>query len=428
MNNINNSRTNKNYKVIVAHPAMQHSFHTAIALKKNNNLFKYITTVYDKEFSLTRLFLKFLKGNFYKKLAAHKTDGLDDNDVLQISEFESLLLLALRRIDKKRRFVDKFNNFIIKRFNIKVAKYAIKNHIDAIILYDTLALTALEYIKSKKANIKLILDMSAPNAHYMDIIYKNDIKLNPEISIKLIEETQTSIYKQRIKTALDEMKLADYFLVASTFTKKSLVFDRVSESKIINCQYGIDYSRIVKRENKSSIDKRLNCIFVGNVTQKKGIFYLFQAIDVLGTDNYQFNIIGDYDRSDVNITKYKEKCNFTGHITKDKLKVYLSNADVMVFPSLCDGFGFAALEALASGIPVISTKNAGVSDLIVNGHNGYIVEAGNSKQIIEKLSQLEVNRDLLSIMSENASKTPLDYQWEDYYSLLNSAINKVLTS
>ena len=54
----------KKYKVLIAHSAQQHSFRTAVALKENGYLFKYITTVYDKKGSLTSIGKKFLRGEW----------------------------------------------------------------------------------------------------------------------------------------------------------------------------------------------------------------------------------------------------------------------------------------------------------------------------------------------------------------------------
>lgn len=68
-------------KIIVAHPGKQHSFQTAIALKENGILFQYITTLYDKKFSLL-YFLKFiLRGKSLRKALSRKSAELEDNDV-----------------------------------------------------------------------------------------------------------------------------------------------------------------------------------------------------------------------------------------------------------------------------------------------------------------------------------------------------------
>ena len=70
-----------NKKVIVVHPGKQHSFRLAEALKKDNMLLNYVTTVYDKKYSLTHLFGSFLKGDNKKRFLTRKSEIFDENVV-----------------------------------------------------------------------------------------------------------------------------------------------------------------------------------------------------------------------------------------------------------------------------------------------------------------------------------------------------------
>ena len=69
--------------IIVAHEGKQHSFRTAEALLQKGYLFKYITTIYDKPFSLTRIVKYLLRGDAKKKCASHRDEALPDDMVLQ---------------------------------------------------------------------------------------------------------------------------------------------------------------------------------------------------------------------------------------------------------------------------------------------------------------------------------------------------------
>ena len=79
-------------RVIVAHPDRQHSFFLATALKKKGILDAYITTIYDKETSITARVKKILKGNIKKKAASRKCEFLDDKDVIQYNELYNLCI------------------------------------------------------------------------------------------------------------------------------------------------------------------------------------------------------------------------------------------------------------------------------------------------------------------------------------------------
>ena len=145
-------------KVLVAHPLKQHSFQTAMALKEAGMLEKYITTVYVKDGSLTKKILPFLKGNTKKKAESRSCPPLD-NDVKQILEFESLAYLGMQRITKLKLFRRWFIRIVINQFGIKVAKYAIKHNVDAVIMYDTTATTCFEYLKKHAPHIKRVFYM-----------------------------------------------------------------------------------------------------------------------------------------------------------------------------------------------------------------------------------------------------------------------------
>lgn len=413
----------KKYKVLIAHSAQQHSFRTAVALKENGYLFKYITTVYDKKGSLTSIGKKFLRGDDRTRANTRKCDDLNDNEVIQFCELLGLMLLFLQRVDRSKKIYNLLDRYIVNRFNKKVAKYAIKNDVDMIIMYDTLCYKTFEIIKSKSPNIKRVIDMSAPNYIYMDKIFREDLGKNKEYSDELEREISTKSYKRRLDESLKEINLADYFIVASNFTKKSLEYSGKDGSLIFTCPYGIDGDmyKYKKKQNKDTV----NCIFVGRITQKKGVFYFLEAIKSLDESKFTFKLIGNYDSESKYFDDFKYKCEFTGHITKDKVIKACQDADIMVFSSLADGFGLSALEAMSCGVPVICSSNAGVSDLIIDGYNGFIISPGDSNSIYEKLTWAQENKDILRKMGLNAKKTAENQSWDNYNKKIKNSIDLI---
>ncbi len=419
---------NGNYKIIIAHPAQQHSYRTAVALKESGYLYKYVTTVYNKQRSLTSFVTKFLKGDNYKRASGRNCSNLDDNDVIQFCELGSLFLLFLQRVDKKKILYNKWKDIITNSFNKKVVKYALKNNVDAVVLYDTWAYTGLKLLKNKAPEIIRIIDMSAPSFAYMDKIFKEDLIKNGRYDTSLKQEIDSPIYNETLQKSVEEIKLANYFFVASSFSAQSLIHHNVPEERILITPYGIDsslYSRGEFKQNISYKNRKLNCIFVGRVTQKKGAFYLLKAIDRVRQDEFSFKFVGTFEKSNNYFEDYKEVCEFEGHVTKDKMISLYNNADIMIFPSLADGFGLSVLEALSFGIPVICSENAGVSDLIINGYNGFVIPAGNEIEIYNKLQWFSNNREQLVTMSKNARKTALEYTWEKYNTEINTAIKHI---
>ena len=211
-------------KVLIAHPAQQHSYRLAIALKKAGMLDKYITTVYYKNRSLTYFVSKFLKGSLKIKAENRHCTYIDDNEVIQYCEGEGLLkLVALNtRFLKKKYDLIKYNT--ADRFAKKVAKYAIKHHVDAVVTYDDCSPLLFEELQKKAPNILRILDMSAANILYMRNIYERDMDIVPSFANRLRKERSICWNPIIINRAEREIKATQKFLVPSNFVAKSLEF------------------------------------------------------------------------------------------------------------------------------------------------------------------------------------------------------------
>lgn len=413
----------KSKKIVVAHPDKQHSFKTAVALLEVGVLQKYITTVYDKPGSLTHFFAKIATGTFKKKLQAHKSAEITDKDVKQFSELLSLFLLLLARVDKNRRMYCKVKTYRDKVFNKKVAKYCKKNRIEAIISYDVVSAQLYESLGSY--NITKILDMSAPHFEYMCKIFENEVKKHCDSSLEpLLISPMFRYWREQSKK---EIICADAFLVASEFTKKSLVESGVNEDQIFKCVYGLDHDFFNADNRKENTSDLLRCVYVGSVTEQKGCRYLFEAIQRIKSTNnsqFEFTIVGGYDSSNPLIRSVKDSCNFVGHVLPDELKGILLRSDVFIFPSLADGFGFSVLEAMACGVVPICSKNAGASDLIEDGKNGFLIDASNTNAICKVLELLNKDKTKLILMKNEVALSSFFCTWKHYNNELEQNLSK----
>jgi glycosyltransferase involved in cell wall biosynthesis len=171
---------------------------------------------------------------------------------------------------------------------------------------------------------------------------------------------------------------------------------------------GIDLKHIVQVENKDKTnlkkelsidDDKINILYMGQLCPLKGVHYLLDAISLIVQEypNIMLYIVGDhiieeyksYTDELVRITKkYKLERNvfFTGW-RSDALEI-LSLMDILVHPSLSEGYGRVAVEAMALGKAVVCSKTGGLRELIKDGENGFLVEPRDSYSITKKLSIL----------------------------------------
>lgn len=401
-------------KVIVAHPNKQHSFRLAMALKKSSNLGCYITTVYNRKGSLTAFLQKIVGKRFASKIGSKRCEGLLDSEVRTFYELYGLLFLVMAHLPILKKYYRKFGAFLNNKFGIKVAKYAIKNHAEAVIMYDTTADSCFEYLKENRPEILRILDMSSNVSIERVKIYEEEIRITESDEIK---QENIHIWDKNFNARnIRELENADAILVPSIFSKESVTKQGVTDGKCFLNPYGVDIQKFSCSDKQFANDGILRLVYTGGVSYGKGIGHLLDVLSMLEELKIELYLIGQYDSSSGIYKKYSNRkyIHFVGFISQSKLKDIYRIADAFVFPSLGEGLSLAALEAMAAGLPIICSTNSGVNDLVVNYENGLVFEAMNNQQLCNAIKWVYYNRNQLIKMSENAKKIAAKYTWDAY--------------
>ncbi|MDI6890021.1 MAG: glycosyltransferase family 4 protein [Thermodesulfovibrionales bacterium] len=188
----------------------------------------------------------------------------------------------------------------------------------------------------------------------------------------------------------------------------------VPEERITVIYNGVDLIRFTP-ENKDrwhrDVRKSLNIsndskvlLFVGSGFKRKGLKTLINAIPIIKREDIKALIIGKGDVKEYKTLAEKygisDKIIFLGP-RKDIEKLYAA-ADIFVLPTLYDPFSNASLEAMASGLPVITTKNNGASELIEKGHEGFVLD--NLFDAQELADKIYLSLDNLKLIGERARK------------------------
>ena len=112
---------------------------------------------------------------------------------------------------------------------------------------------------------------------------------------------------------------------------------------------------------------------------------------------------------------------FHGSVAQSRLFAALARADVLVFPTLSDGFGMVVSEALAHGVPVIVSDQAGAADRIEPGVNGFVFPAGDVAALHRLLQWCLDEREALQRMRTGARDSASRWQWSDYREAIRKA-------
>ena len=294
-----------------------------------------------------------------------------------------------------------------------VAKHHLEG-IKAVYCYEDGAATTFSAAKAK--GVKCFYDLPIPFYRTSREIQAQEAELFPELAatIDAIREPTWKIERKN-----QELALADHIFVASTMTKKSLLKEGISAEKITVIPYGapIEYFHPQPKP-----DQTFRALFVGRVGVRKGVHYLLQAWQYLQLLSAELVLVGVNEFPDGWLEKYQEICHYIQCVPHQSLQQYYSLASVFVFPSLVEGFGLVLLEAMACGIPIITTPNTAGLDIVDDGVEGFIVPIRDVEALKEKLEWCYEHPQELQRMGKAARCKAEKLTWELYQRELGQVI------
>jgi colanic acid/amylovoran biosynthesis glycosyltransferase len=208
----------------------------------------------------------------------------------------------------------------------------------------------------------------------------------------------------------------DYICAKSNFSKQTLVGLGCDEDKIVIDYNGIDIKKFSSKTYESEL-KTLKFIIVSRLEKKKCHLLILKAFqNVLESfDNFEFTIVGDgperqkledYISKDKNLV---DRVSLVGLKTQSEIKELLQLNHIFIHPSsssLLNGSmedtPTAILEAMAIGLPIISTYHAGIPDLVVDDYNGKLVPERNLKLLEKAITTFFKDKSLVSEFGKNS--------------------------
>lgn len=208
---------------------------------------------------------------------------------------------------------------------------------------------------------------------------------------------------------LEEYSQADYIRVPSMFARDSFLEKGISQEKLMVIPHGVDsrdFRPILKKDNIFRV------LYVGGITLRKGIFYLLEAVRNLKLPNFELVLIGGINnRIKPLLHRYDGLFRYLGIINRRELYKYYSQASVFVLPSLEEGMAYVILEAMACGLPVITTNNSGGVPFVRHGTDGFIVPIRDPEAIRRHILLLYENETKRLTMSREALQRARCFGW-----------------
>lgn len=210
-----------------------------------------------------------------------------------------------------------------------------------------------------------------------------------------------------------EMKLAAFTLCNSGFTARTLIDGGGDPQRMIAVPLGCP--AVSELAPRSKAPRPVRFLHSGRLAVNKGGLYLLEAWRQFGrTPGVELHLCGEVKLPNSLLQNLPNNVHFHGHLSVNDLEAAYDQADCLVFPTLCDGFGLVVSEALARGVPVITTTNAGAADLIRPQENGLIVPPADTGRLVEAFDWVMTHRRDLPSMSEAAWQTARNWSWAHF--------------
>lgn len=289
----------------------------------------------------------------------------------------------------------------------------------AVYAYDGGALASFR--AAKERGLKCVYEHPIGYARYVRRLQEEEAERHPEWR-ETLPALRDSDRKLAEKDA--ELAAADVVVVANEFSRRSLELASHVTAPIHVVPYGAPPAIAAIQPNESG---KLRAIYVGALTQAKGLSYLFDAVAGL-EQHLDLTLIGQRTSAVIPTQSMLDRHRWIPSIPHDVLLAEIRNHDVLVLPSLHEGFGLVILEAMSQGVPVITTPNTAGPDVIQDEIDGFIVPIRSSDAIRERLERLIRDRGRLRSLKEAARSKAASLPWSLYRARIAGLAREVIAN
>lgn len=404
-------------KVTLIHPGTQYSYQLAIQLHKKGVLVKFVTGFSVSAEARIIILIKKYFPEIHQKILNRIIECLPQSALTIFPSHEFFYLLKLKFFSKSE------NNFFNRNYHFqKKVNNSVYKQSDVVIGFDTSSWLVINHCK--RVGLPFILDVSIGHSKSKNSVYK-------DISIRYPQWLNSLEIKSNKFLEVEQFELmnASHIVVASSFSKKTLVDNGILPQKISINPYGINLDRFQPKKYPKQNNK-LNLIFTGLVDARKGVPFLIEVLESFSENIVSISFVGHIDKEVkllIQTSAIAHRITIFGKQPHTEIPILLRSHDVFIFPSFFEGFAQVILEAMASGLPVITTTATAGPDIIENGKEGFIIEPGNSAQLKSAIQFFIDNPNHIEQMGIAARSKAEQFSWKAYGDRWEKIIEKVLT-
>jgi starch synthase len=392
-------------RVLLAHPGIQHALRLARELERTNLLGEFWTGLALAEHGLAADFVTRLRHlPRVKGLSNRIARGVPAAKLHRVPLNEIRALARLGRGGDDLRILHERN----EHFQRAVPEETLRVH-DATIAFDTSAWQLAERTRALGRPLYLDRTIAHPAAF---------ARIETELHRRYPDWCPTPQPRPHYLVAAEaeEHRLARRIVVGGSFARDTLVAEGIPADKVCVNPYGVDWARFAATPPSDRSRRPFRFLFLGSHLARKGLPVLLDAWRALGPRRGDAELwlaghCGERERALIPTLPGLKLCGLVPHADVPAL---LAQADVFVLPSFFEGFGLVLLEALAAGVPFISTPATGAVDLPADARLGCLVPTGSTEALLAALEKsLAQPPDRTAVRAAVKAIEP-QFSWEAY--------------
>lgn len=278
---------------------------------------------------------------------------------------------------------------------------------------------------AKRLGIPSVLER--PNAHTR-FAYEVVARECERLGVRLPEGHEHAYNAKRLAHEEEEFRLADFLLCPSEFVAQTFRDEGYEQRKLIRHSYGYDDQIYGPPDRAANTADGLNVLFVGVCAVRKGVHFALDAwlkstASERGTLRIAGGFVPDYEELLAPLLA-QPSVQPLGH--SNSVPDLMRASDVLLLPSLEEGFPLAVVEGMASGcVPLVSTA---CSEAVDDGASGFVHRVGDVDALVDQLTTLDKDRDRLAAMRAACRESSAAYTWANAGCRLVGAYETALTA
>jgi glycosyltransferase involved in cell wall biosynthesis len=386
--------------VFIAHPGTQHSYQAALALQERGLLRRYLTgTLYYRRTGgvvgvLMRALPAKQRAGFERRIRRRRLEGLDDSLVSSMDIIEIGHSVA-DRLGLPPAMGFRLFQFRQERFQRRAARMVEELRPRVVVCYDSAALQVFE--AARRVGATCVLDQSI--GHVTQLIR--------QFEAAGLEHGQREEF---VSNSLAEVRAADVIVTSSEYVVTGLKEAGLPEERIIAIPYGVDLRSFSPRTDRGGKGK-VQALYVGHISKRKGVSYVVDAFTRAQLPQLELTLLGRR-VDDVKIAANIEGLKHVEAVPHQEVPGYYRRSDFFVQMSLHESSAMTVFEALASGLPVITTPNSG--SVVRDGVEGFVISPRDVGALADRMRLLTEDVGMRERMSHNARLRAEQFGWDKY--------------